>query len=196
MGTNGLQPNPASARVNRASLELFRRGCGERVVSTWFRAAMPRHAGPQDLISGMGAARHGGRWCPPALGRVLHLADEPEHAIGEFLANHRRFGIPVPADLHLVLRAVQVRLDRVLDLTNPEVRRAFGVSRRRLLDVLWARENAAGREAISQAIGRVAGESGFVGLLVDSAAVPAATNLVIFMDRLGVSDRVEVRAVK
>lgn len=192
MGRNGLQPNPASARMSRASRELFRRNCGERCVSTWFRAAIPRHAGPRDLISGVGAARHGGRWCPPAFGRVLHLADEPEHAIGEFLANHRRFGIPVPTDLHLVLRAVRVRLDPVLDLANPDVRRAFGVSRRRLLDVRWASENAAGRETISQALGRVAGESGFVGLLVDSAAVPAATNLVVFMDRLGVSDRVDV----
>lgn len=123
---------------------------------------------------------------------MLHAADSPEHAVGEALATYRAFGLPLPADLHLVVRAVHVDLRDVLDLRVGAVRRALRVSESRMLDVAWRAENAAGKEAVSQAVGRAAADAGFGGLVVRSAAVPGGLNVVVFVDRLGRSDRLSL----
>jgi hypothetical protein len=57
------------------------------------------------------------------------------------------------------------------------------VSLRRLIDERWQEKQERGREALTQAIGRIARDSGFEGLLVPSAQ-GSGQNLVIFADRL------------
>ena len=69
---------------------------------------------------------------------------------------------------------------RVLDLTDAGVRRLLGVSERRLLDEPWREMQKKGREALTQAVGRLAYEADWEGLLAPSAARKGGVNLVLF----------------
>ncbi len=191
-GSATLIPDPASARIAAAAHRLFAMGRGAFLASAWYRAALPRYSTSSQLLSGWGTLIRGGRWCPPGFTLTLHLADTPENSVAEYLANHRRHGIPIPADLHLVIRAVQIEIACVLDLRDGGVRQALGVSRQRMLEARWEQENAAGHESISQAVGRAVAAAGFTAMVVPSAAVAGAANLVVFPERLRARDRAEV----
>lgn len=76
-----------------------------------------------------------------------------------------------------------------LDLCDGGVRVSLRVSEDRIVGADWEAENRAGREAVTQAVGRAAAEAGFEGLVVPSAADPGARNVVVFVDRLGRGSR-------
>jgi hypothetical protein len=94
--------------------------------------------------------------------------------------------------LPLVVTAIDVDVWPVLDLRNGRVRRILRVPRRRMLTESWWTIQGHGREAMTQAIGRLARDQGFVALLVPSAIEPAAGNVVIFCDRLRATNRVSI----
>jgi RES domain-containing protein len=79
-----------------------------------------------------------------------------------------------------VIVALEVSLRLVLDLTNGAVRRALGVSGDRMLKEPWREEQKKGREAITQAIGRLAFDAEVEGILVPSAAKAGGVNLIVF----------------
>jgi RES domain-containing protein len=185
MGTLQTAPHAEFDRIAAAAARLFAAGYGVRVCETVYRAAHPSYSDIPDLISGAGSMLRGSRWNPPGGLRVLHASDAPEHAIAETLANYRKFGLPLPEDLHLVVRASHCDVRGVLDLGDGAVRHALRVSEDRMLEADWQVENAGGREAVSQAVGRAAARAGFAGLLAPSAAVRGGLNIVVFMDRLG-----------
>lgn len=72
---------------------------------------------------------------------------------------------------------VSVKLTKVLDLTDPDVRLAIGVTEPDL-KVEWEDVKRAGDEAITQSIGRLAREAGFEAIIVPSAR-HSGNNLVI-----------------
>jgi RES domain-containing protein len=76
--------------------------------------------------------------------------------------------------------SVRARLVRVLDLTDGKTRSAIRVSERRMLDEPWRDEQKAGREALTQALGRTGHELGWEALLVPSVARKRGLNLIIF----------------
>jgi len=80
--------------------------------------------------------------------------------------------------------SVSVCLGTVLDLTDGKTRSALRVSGRRLLDELWREEQEAGKEALTQALGHLAHELGWEGLLVRSAANRGGANLIIYPTNL------------
>src|SRR3989442_1714408 len=86
--------------------------------------------------------------------------------------------------LATVLTAIEVDLKPVLDLTDGRVRRALRVSRVRMLGEPWWLLQDRGREALTQALGRLARDHGFAALLAPSAARPRGTNVVIYPDRV------------
>jgi hypothetical protein len=88
--------------------------------------------------------------------------------------------------------SVRVRLVRVLDLTDGPTRSALRVSARRMLDKPWREEQAAGREALTQAIGRLAHELGWEGLLVPSAARKRGVNIILFPDNFARGSTFEI----
>lgn len=192
VGSSTLIPDRSSMRIAAAAQRVFAMGRGTVLASSWYRAALPRYSTSSQLLSGRGTLIRGGRWCPPGFMLTLHLADTPENSVAEYLANHRRHGIPIPADLHLVIRAVQIEIACALDLRDGVVRQALGVSRQRMLETRWEQENAAGHESISQAVGRAVAAAGFTAMVVPSAAVARAANLVVFPELLRGQDRVEV----
>ncbi len=93
-----------------------------------------------------------------------------------------------------VFCAVELDLSRVLDLTAGEVRRRLVVSQSRMVAEDWRRQADAGKEALTQAIGRAAFSAGIEGLLVPSAALRGGANMVVFPPNL--EPRSRVREVK
>jgi len=169
---------------------LFESGAGVKFDGTVFRATNPKYSELPDLISGKGAKLKGSRCNAPGQMRVLHASDSPESALTEALATYHRFAIPVPSDLHIVVRAIHVDARSLLDLREGEFRQSIRVSEERLLSIDWEQENAGGQESVSQAVGRAAAEAGFCGLITPSAAVKDATNTAVFVDRLGSKGRI------
>lgn len=196
MAVPPLKPHPEYKRIAAAAVRLFQDGVGVRVQDTVFRAANPKYAELPHLISGRGSWLNGSRWNPPGAMAVLHAADSPEHAVSEALVVYRHFSIPLPRDLHIVVRAIRLDVRQILDLRVGSVRHALGVSSERMLGTDWQSENASGSESVSQAVGRAAADAGFRGLLAPSAAVPEAVNTVVFVDRMGSKDSITLEAAE
>jgi RES domain-containing protein len=161
-------PHPDSDRLRHA-LER----CAPRAVR-WsgvvYRSATPRYANKDDLLTGVGSRSAGARWNPPRSFPTVYASLDPHTALDEVLAHFRHYGFPIESAMPRVTVSVRVRLGRVLDLTEGLARSALRVSARRMLNEPWREEQAAGREALTQALGRLAHELGWEALLVPSAA--------------------------
>jgi len=149
-----------------------------------YRSTSPAYANSRDLLSGEGVRRHGGRWNPRGAFAAVYASLAPETALAEALYRFRDYGFSEADALPRVFVALEVRASAVADLTDGRARQALRVSRRRMRRESWRRLQAAGREAVTQAIGRAAYERGLEALLVPSAADRAGTNLVLFPARL------------
>lgn len=104
----------------------------------------------------------------------------PETAMAETLAHNRYYAIPLQDAMPRTFVAIAINLQSVLDLRDGAVRQRLQVSLDRILTVDWRKEVHAGREPITQAIGRAASEVSLEGLIVPSAADPDGHNLLIF----------------
>ena len=83
-----------------------------------------------------------------------------------------------------MLAGAQVVLQRVLDLTDAKVRKTMRVSRDSLATEDWRAANALGKEALTQAVGRLVWEAEWEGMLVPSAPDPKGLNLIVFPGNL------------
>jgi RES domain-containing protein len=177
-------------RQQHPDTDGLRRGierCLNHVVpftGTMCRAVSTQYANSTDLLTGTGAKEHGGRWNPPGLFPAIYGTLDPYAALAETLGTYGHYQIPFEQRLPLVLVAIEVRLQRLLDLTDGGVRRQLGVSAARMLDADWQVAQSANREGLTQAIGRLAWEAKVEALLVSSARFKGEKNLVIFPDRL------------
>ena len=115
---------------------------------------------------------------------AVYTSREIQTAVAETLAHHRYYGFAIETALPRVLVSIQVRLQRVLKLTDPKVRRIFSVTREQLVSEDWRERNRRGEEALTQAIGRLAWDAEWEGLEVPSAAAPAGVNLIVFPGNL------------
>jgi RES domain-containing protein len=154
-----------------------------------YRAVSPRYADSGDVLSGLGSQLHGGRWNAPGTFPVIYGSLTPETAMAEVLSSFRAFNIPIHRALPRTFLAIEVQLQRVLDLTKGLVRRHLRVSRRRMAEEKWRRIQNRGREALTQAIGRAAHDAGLEALRVPCAAVADGSNLVIFPANLVATSR-------
>lgn len=183
-------PHPDSARLDRGIRRCLPRAT--RLTGVIYRVASVRRANPNDLIAGIGSQLTGGRWTPPGAFRAVYASREEATALDEARQQNLRQGVPAWMALPLVLTALEVDLELVLDLTEGRVRRALCVSRDRMLGEPWWLLQDQGREALTQALGRLARDHGFAALLVPSAARPGGANVVIYPDRIAVGDRLAV----
>lgn len=130
-----------------------------------------------DPLATSGSLKAGGRFNPPNEFGALYTSLDAKTAAQEVARGLRARGIDpeqFPAGAWWVYE-VEVKLDSVLDLTDPVVLERSGISAGSLTgsDV-----NA------TQRIAAEARERGYVALLVPSAAAPGSKNLVIFLDRM------------
>jgi RES domain-containing protein len=93
----------------------------------------------------------------------------------------------------MTLVAVDAIVDRVFDLTDADVRKALGLTMAQLTGCRWREENVAGREAVTQALGRAADACGFQGILVPSSVKRTFRNLNVFPLGLGVTGSLRIR---
>jgi RES domain-containing protein len=107
---------------------------------------------------------------------------DPDTALAEALAFHRRAGIPIEQAMPCLLVSIRVEVQRMLSLTDRRVRKLLHISHRQLIEEPWQDEQDNRREAFTQAVGRIARQLGLEGLLVPSAQ-RAGQNLVVFPDQ-------------
>jgi RES domain-containing protein len=170
--------HPDSDRLARALAKCLGRAAPWSGVL--YRSASPRYATRDDLLTGAGSQSAGARWNPPRSFRTVYASLEVETALAEALAHFRHYNLAVAKAMPRVIVALEARLRRALDVSSGATRRALGVSGRRLVTAPWREENRRGREALTQALGRLAYEADLEGLLVPSAANKRGRNLVIF----------------
>lgn len=183
-------PHLESDRLRRA-LER----CASRAVK-WsgvvYRSASPRYANQDDLLTGLGSKSAGARWNPPNSFPTIYASLDPHTALDEVLAHFLYYKIPIEAAMPRVTVSVRVRLGGVLDLTEGKTRSALRVSERRMVDEPWREEQKVGREALTQALGRLTHELGWEGLLVPSAARRTGMNLILLPANLSGPSSLEI----
>jgi RES domain-containing protein len=116
----------------------------------------------------------------------------PEAAMAETLAQNRYYGVPIEDAMPRTFVAIEVTLQTLLDLRSGDVRRRLQVSEDRILAVAWRAEVKAGRDPITQRLGRAAHAGPWEGVIVPSAAAPSDHNLLVFPDKLGAGSSMKV----
>jgi RES domain-containing protein len=173
-----MNPHPESDHLRDA---LGR--CSSRLIG-WqgelFRSAAPKYANKDDIITGAGSKAAGARWSPPGGFHAVYASLDVETAVAEALQHFRYYGLPVSKAMPRVIVALEANLERVLDLGDGNVRRVLVVSMKRMLSEPWREEQQKGREALTQAIGRLACDLDIQAILVPSAARKAGSNLIVF----------------
>jgi RES domain-containing protein len=157
-----------------------------------FRVAGPRHTTAAEIVSGKGAFIAGGRWNPIGEMNVVYLSREPETAMKEALEHFRYFGLPISKALPKVVIAVSVKIERLLDLTVPDISAGLPIPMSELVAVDWRALMARNIEAASQTLGWAAYAAGFQGLKVPSKPDPKGENFLVFPESLTKTCRLEV----
>jgi len=143
----------------------------------FFRFQTIRFPAAKDILSGLGAMQRGGRWNPPGLA-ALYGSTTDTAALEEAKGHDRYYGLETKTPRLVV--AVSADVARMLDLTSPAIRRQLGVTLSELAGEDWRKLLQSGQESLSQAIGRAAASVGASGILVRSASVRLARNVIIF----------------
>ena len=130
--------------------------------------------------------RAGGRFNPRGDFGAVYAALEKDTAVAELERRIERTGLPRAAFRPRLMLHLTVHLTDLLDLTNPEVRRQFGVSEEDLIASDWTRAQDAGQEARRQ---------GYTAIRFPSAT-GTGDNLAIFLEKLGPDESLQVQQVE
>ena len=184
MTSGRLAPHEEFDRILRAFERLIDSGNYEAWNGSAYRFATAKWSGAEDFANGKGSLRYGARWIGPGIAAALNLSTTPETAMAESLARSRAAGIPDWSCMPRVVRGVSVRVSRLIDLRVGAIRTALRVSKARMHQTRWERDNRAGKEALTQTLGRAAHAAGIEALLVPSVRVTGGTNVFVFPDDL------------
>lgn len=155
-----------------------------RFTGTVYRSSTPKYATETDLLTGEGSKRFGGRWNPVGVA-VVYASLTPETAMAETLAHHRYYGMPIEDAMPRTFVAIEANLTNVVDLRLGANRQRLKLSLERMHMIDWRKEIHAGREPVTQQMGRAAFEIGLEGIIVPSAAELMGHNLLIIPSNLG-----------
>lgn len=157
-----------------------------RLAGGWrgiaFRSVTPDAADHVKILSGHGSFHNGGRWNAIGSVRAAYASTKPEVALAEALAHFRYHGFKDEEAMPRVTMALQFKLRKVLDLTNPNVQRKLNLNLPEIMAEDWRRIQGTKTESQSQSLGRAVAAVGFEGMLVPSAVVRNGVNLVYFPD--------------
>ena len=157
-----------------------------------YRSSSPNYSNENDLLTGEGSKRHGGRWNPVGLS-VVYLSLSPETAMAETLAHYRYYGIPIEEAMPRTFVAIDIRLQAVLDLRIGGIRQRLQLSEERMLNIDWRKEVQGGHCPLTQQIGLAVEQLGWEGLIVPSAADSKGHNLLVFPHKLRAGGYLRVR---
>lgn len=149
-----------------------------------FRLAAVSHASASKILSGRGSLEFGGRWNAAGTFPAVYCSLRPETAVTETMSRFRKTGLKARRPLPGVLVSLAIKLQSVLDFTNPREFPAVDPFLAKAKRENWQKLQDEGWEASSQAIGRAAHQLGIEGLLFSSAVVAGANNLVVFPENL------------
>lgn len=178
-----MSPHPLSSQIKKR-LATFAKEFSRLHYGIVFRMADPKWTKPKDIISGKGATESHGRWHTKGDTAVCHTSVLPETALAEIFSSPRRYGYPINKQLPKVLVAIQVKLNRIIDLNDGALRQHLRISRETLLKTDWRLENNRKKEAITQAAGKAIYEVGLEGFIVSSSTSAGGYNLIIFPQNL------------
>ena len=182
-----LHPNPRFREFRdllAANPDLFLPWSG-----SLFRFQAVEFPAPEDVVSGAGAKRRGGRWNPHGVATIYGSTTDTT-ALEESKANDRYAGIVTRCPRLLV--AVEARLERILDLGAAPVRRRLGLTLVELQAQDWRKLTDSGKESLTQALGRAVHATGGSGLLARSAACECGVNVVVFPGNLQPGESLKV----
>jgi len=145
-----------------------------------FRSTAFRYQRAEEILSGEGSRRFGGRWNPRGEFAAVYASLDLETAMAEALAHFRYYHLPDRGLTPRVFWTVEARLRLVLDLRSQQLRRHLPASLAALRTEDWRRRAASPEGSITQALGRATFQAGIEGLLVPSTARPGGINLVVF----------------
>ncbi len=177
-----MTPHPRALELTERFRPLFTNAVPWSRVA--FRATAERYANRDDLLTGEGSKRAGGRWNPIGSFRTVYLSIGVDTAVSEFLGQFAHYGLQAAELTPFVVAGAEVRLTKTLDLTTAALRRSLHL---KLLDLIqndWRAAQDAGSESLTQVVGRIAFELEFDGLLVPSATKRGETNVVVFPGNL------------
>jgi len=121
------------------------------------------------MLTGAGSMKAGARFNAAGSFSMVYGSTTPELAMIESLAFQRRAGLPVERALPLVFKAISVKVERLLDLSDAPVLAVIGVTADQLLSEAWWLARLRGEESLTQAVGRAAHANRLQALRVASA---------------------------
>jgi RES domain-containing protein len=156
-----------------------------------YRLIPAKYAG--SALSSIGSLKKGGRYNPKEAFEVLYLAQSPITALQEVniikLTDAALFSTKSSPR---ILLSVEVTLQTVLNMADPQVQKALGTNLQELTGS-WIAMNASGGMAPTQTLGFVAYNHGSIeALRVPSAQDAKAINLAVFPDRLRTGSQLRV----
>ena len=149
-----------------------------------YRSSAMEYANKADFMSGEGSFKNGGRYNAVGSFKAVYGSLSDHTALEEAKAHAVYYNFPGHTVFPLVLAALDVSLQKILDLTSRETRDRIRIAKNIILDCDWRSEQDKGREAATQAVGRAAFVAGFEGILVPSAADRRGKCLVFFPEKL------------
>ena len=149
-----------------------------------YRSAPPKWAAATHLLTGLGSFKAGGRFNAAGSFPMVYGSTTPELAMIESLAFQRRAGLPVEHALPLVFKAISVKVEWLLDLSDAKVLAAIGLAPSDLAQPWWL-TRLRGEEALTQAFGRAAHASRIQALKVPSAhSADHGHNILLLPDHI------------
>ena len=155
-----------------------------------FRSVELEHALPEQILSGEGSYKHGGRWNAPESFPVIYSSTRPGTAAEEAFQLADDYDL-TPDDLKpRVIVGIEWDLSRVIDLTRSDLPAWLELEE-------WTQENFSrindnGFETLCQALGRAARNLGISAMLCPSVRVADGMNLVTFRDRVRKAETMRV----
>ena len=101
-----------------------------------YRSASVQFANAVDFLSGKGAAAYGGRWNPRGI-ETAYASRSIQTAMNEAYQNILHYLFPASSIRPRVFAGAKARLQAMLDLTDPGIRRRLDFTLKELLDEDW-----------------------------------------------------------